>query len=62
MEDAQANLSDGSARTPFCCPVCGGNGVKDEGFYLTTTGQWSSTSIRYVLCKTCGGTGMVWNE
>jgi len=48
-------------RFPFCCPVCGGNGIKDEGFYLTTTGQWTSTAIKYVQCKTCNGLGMVWS-
>jgi hypothetical protein len=57
----KVSLSTRLERTPFCCPVCGGNGLKDRGFYATTTGQWSSSAIEFIACKTCGGTGIVWS-
>lgn len=43
----------------LCCPVCGGNGIKDEGFYRSTSGMWTSSGIRRVTCRSCNGKGYV---
>lgn len=48
-------------KQPFRCPVCGGNGLVPDGFYDTTTGQWTApTYVLYVKCRSCNGTGIVW--
>ena len=41
------------------CPVCGGNGLVPNGFYMQTSGQWSTTSTTPETCRTCNGSGMV---
>lgn len=48
-------------RKPHRCPVCGGNGKVDNGFYNQTTGNWASTSTAFETCRSCGGTGIVWS-
>ena len=40
------------------CPVCGGNGIVDEGFHRQTSGQWTSAG-GVETCRSCGGTGWV---
>jgi hypothetical protein len=45
---------------PHRCPVCGGSGLVPEGFYLQTSGYWSTTGTMMEQCRTCGGTGVVW--
>lgn len=45
--------------TPFCCPVCGGNGIRPQGFYTQTTGMWTSSGGTE-QCRSCTGTGVVW--
>ena len=45
---------------PYCCPVCGGNGLVPNGFYLQTGGQWATTNTTPEQCRTCNGTGIVW--
>jgi len=47
---------------PFVCPVCRGNGLVPNGFYDQVGGQWSTTSITPEICRSCDGTGIVWNE
>lgn len=48
-------------KQPFRCPVCGGNGLVPDGFYDTTTGQWTApTYVLSVNCRSCNGTGIVW--
>lgn len=42
-----------------CCPVCGGNGLVSKGFYTTTTGVWTTTSIEFEPCQSCKGKGYV---
>jgi hypothetical protein len=46
--------------TPFCCPVCGGNGIRPEGYYRQTTGVYTSSTISTEQCRSCNGTGVVW--
>ena len=47
--------------TPFCCPVCGGNGLVSRGFYNQTSGYWSTGSVTpFEKCRSCDGTGVVW--
>lgn len=42
-----------------CCPVCGGNGIKDAGFYRSTTGSWISSRVQLVTCRSCEGKGYI---
>lgn len=48
--------------TPYVCPVCNGNGLVPNGFYLQTSGCWSTSSTEPEQCRSCGGTGVVWCE
>jgi len=45
---------------PHRCPVCNGNGLVPNGFYMQTSGHWSTTSITPETCRSCNGTGIVW--
>ena len=49
-----------SHKTPHRCPICGGTGQVQAGFYNQFGGQWSTTSIAPETCRTCHGTGIVW--
>lgn len=42
------------------CPVCNGNGLVPNGFYMQTSGHWSTSSIAAEMCRSCNGTGIVW--
>ena len=46
--------------TPFACPVCNGNGLVPNGFYIQTSGHWGTTDITPEKCRSCNGTGVVW--
>ena len=48
--------------TPHRCPICGGNGLVDNGFYNQTSGSWSSTGTIPETCRTCNGEGIVWSK
>lgn len=41
------------------CPVCGGNGLVPNGFYLTANGQWLSDDIAPETCRSCNGQGFI---
>ena len=41
------------------CPVCGGNGLVPNGFYLTATGHWISSSTAPEPCRACAGQGFI---
>lgn len=45
---------------PHRCPVCNGNGLVPNGFYMQTSGHWSTSSITPETCRSCSGTGIVW--
>ena len=46
---------------PFICPICKGNGLVPNGFYLQITGStYATSSCSPEKCRTCGGTGIVW--
>ena len=45
---------------PHRCPVCNGNGLVPNGFYMQTSGYWSTSSITPETCRSCSGTGIVW--
>ncbi len=45
---------------PYRCPVCGGNGLVDNGFYMQTTGQRMTANAVPEMCRSCQGTGIVW--
>lgn len=49
-------------RLPHRCPVCNGNGTVDNGFYSRpgTCPTWASSSTAPEMCRSCGGTGIVW--
>jgi len=47
---------------PHRCPVCGGNGLVDAGYYLRS-GQSSTTvtgSTNPETCRSCQGKGVLW--
>lgn len=46
--------------TPHQCPVCLGNGQVSAGFYNQVTGVWSGTTTAFETCRSCGGSGVVW--
>lgn len=47
---------------PHKCPVCDGTGLKSESFYSPfCQGSWTTKPDQMVSCKTCGGTGIVWD-
>ncbi len=46
---------------PHRCPVCNGNGLVSNGFYMQTSGHWSTSSITHETCRSCNGTGIVWS-
>lgn len=46
--------------TPHTCPICGGNGLVDNGFYDQTSGAWTTSSNTPEECRSCSGTGIVW--
>lgn len=49
--------------TPFCCPVCYGNGLRPLGFYNSdASGRWTSADIGFEPCRSCRGTGFVWES
>jgi len=50
----------GKSLAPHRCPVCNGNGLVPNGFYMQTSGHWSTSSITPETCRSCGGTGIVW--
>ncbi len=44
---------------PHRCPVCEGRGVVRSGFYNTNP-YYASSSISDEKCRTCFGTGILW--
>ncbi len=51
-------IEDG--KIPHRCPVCRGNGLVPNGFYVQTLGCWTINSITPETCRSCNGTGIVW--
>lgn len=47
---------------PHICPVCKGKRTVPGGFYrMNLQGEWSGASSESdEICRTCQGTGMVW--
>jgi len=48
-------------RTPYRCPACLGNGKQNAGFYEQVGGYWAGSSAQLVDCRSCNGTGVVWD-
>ncbi len=48
-----------SVKSPHVCPVCGGRGLVNSGFY---SGQQYSNSHNTAQepCKSCNGTGIIY--
>ncbi len=60
-EDSVLNIADvRKSLAPHLCPVCNGNGLVPNGFYMQTSGHWLTSSITPEACRSCGGTGIVW--
>ena len=60
-ENSALNIADVSkSLAPHRCPVCNGYGLVPNGFYMQTSGQWSTSSITPEPCRSCNGTGIVW--
>ena len=41
------------------CPVCFGVGRKKRGFYPDSPPRPGTTNEEYVLCRSCGGSGII---
>lgn len=44
---------------PYRCPVCGGNGLVPNGFYNQASWNWSTTSMKPEMCRSCNGSGII---
>ena len=44
---------------PYTCPICGGKGKVQNGFY-SVMGYGSTTNASPENCRSCNGTGIVW--
>jgi len=70
MSDGMTNIalkssdddSQDRRKYPHICPVCGGNGLVPNGFYMQTSGHWPTTSVTPEMCRSCNGTGIVWEN
>jgi len=63
IPEEKADIANAAAHqilTPYCCPVCRGNGLVPNGFYRQTSGDWATDSIVPETCRSCKGTGIVW--
>lgn len=47
---------------PYKCPVCNGRGFVPNGFYSATTQEYVSVNISPETCRSCGGTGIIWDN
>jgi len=45
---------------PYRCPICYGTGKVPQGFYLSDGRSWISSSMEKETCRSCGGSGIVW--
>ena len=43
---------------PYRCPVCFGAGMVASNFYTKAD---AAASVEQPLCRSCGGTGIVWS-
>lgn len=48
----------GPEQRPYCCPVCGGRGIVQGGFY--NLGGVAGGTLEYEECRSCGGKGYIW--
>lgn len=48
----------------YRCPVCGGRGFVDNQFYTSTNtvGETTGDSTAFVACRSCQGTGIVFDR
>lgn len=42
---------------PHCCPVCGGRGQVQIGFYMSSAVGYETG---HESCRSCSGTGILW--
>jgi hypothetical protein len=50
-------------RRPHRCPVCGGKGAVPQGFYNVHWNEGTtSTAPIPEMCRSCQGTGILWEE
>ncbi len=49
-----------AGQTPHRCPVCNGRGIVPNGWYSTTEQSWTTTSTTPDQCRSCSGTGVLW--
>lgn len=59
---AEQTYKPAPVRTPHKCPVCIGRGFVDAGFYTATGQTWGGPGTNPDTCRTCEGTGIVWDE
>ena len=49
-------------KKPYVCPVCFGRGFVAGGFYSSTGSTWVSSTTAPETCRSCNGTGVLWND
>ena len=60
-EQEQLRIADvRKSLAPHRCPVCNGNGLVPNGFYMQTSGYWSTSDSALETCRSCNGSGIVW--
>jgi len=49
---------------PYKCPICDGRGIVPAGFYQVTFHGYgfTSTSSSHEICRSCGGSGIIWGK
>ena len=46
-------------KSVHCCPVCGGNGQVQNGFYNHTGNTWVTSTTAPEQCRSCNGKGYI---
>jgi len=52
-------MRDPTTLKPHCCPVCNGQGIVPNGFYMYPQREYASTSTAPETCRSCGGKGYI---
>lgn len=46
-------------KKPYCCVVCGGNGLVPKGFYQIVTSAEAGYEMGTEMCRSCNGRGVI---
>lgn len=48
-------------KVPYACPVCQGRGLVPNAFYSSLGGNYTTSSTTPEICRSCSGTGIIFN-